>query len=79
MFVNGMGFRGIEQVMGVHHTTVITWVKQTGELLLDAYRPETIPEVGEFDEWETCVSSKTQDLDMVSLWITLDWVFWLGQ
>jgi transposase-like protein len=47
MYVNGMGFRGIERVKGVHHTTVITWVKQVGELLPDAYTPQTTPEVGE--------------------------------
>jgi transposase-like protein len=29
-YVNGMGFRGIERVIGVHHTTVITWVRQVG-------------------------------------------------
>lgn len=58
MYVNGMGFRGIERVKGVHHTTVITWVKQVGELLPDAYAPETIPEVGELDELETFVGSK---------------------
>jgi hypothetical protein len=58
MYVNGMGFRGIERVKGVHHTTVITWVKQVGELLPDAYTPEMIPEVGELDELETFVGSK---------------------
>ena len=64
MYVNGMGFRGIERVKGVHHTTVITWVKQVGELLPDAYTPEMIPQrtcphvVGELDELETFVGSK---------------------
>ena len=54
MYVNGMGFRGIERVKGVHHTTVITWVKLVGELLPNAYEPQTVPEVGELDErfWE---------------------------
>ena len=42
-----MYFRGIERVTGVHHTTVITWVRQVGEHLPDAYDPETTPEVGE--------------------------------
>jgi hypothetical protein len=56
--VNGPGFRAIERVKGVHHTTVITWVKQVGKLLPDAYAPETIPEVGELDELETFVGSK---------------------
>jgi hypothetical protein len=58
MHVNGMGFRGIERVTGVHHTTVITWVRQVGELLPNAYDPQTIPQVGELDELETFVGSK---------------------
>lgn len=58
MYVNGMGFRAIERVTGVHHTTLITWVKLIGEVLPDVYPPETIPEVGELDELETFVRSK---------------------
>lgn len=58
MYVNGMGFRGIERVTGVHHTTVITWVRQVGELLPNAYAPDTTPKVGELDELETFVHSK---------------------
>jgi transposase-like protein len=49
MYVNGMGFRAIERVKGVHHTTLITWVRQVGELFPDAYDPQTTPEVGELD------------------------------
>lgn len=60
--VNGMGFRGIERVKGVHHTTIMTWVKQVGELLPDAYDPDTSPSVGELDELETFVGTKKQDL-----------------
>jgi len=58
MYVNGMGFRGIERVTGVHHTTVINWVRQVGERLPSAYDPETTPEVGELDELETFVGQK---------------------
>jgi transposase-like protein len=58
MYVNGSGFRAIERVKGVHHTTVIDWVEQVGRNLPDAYEPETIPEVGELDELETFVGSK---------------------
>ncbi len=58
MYVNGMGFRGIERVTGVHHTTVIYWVKLVGKDLPDAYEPDSIPEVGELDELETFVGSK---------------------
>jgi transposase-like protein len=62
MYVNGMGFRAIERIKGVHHTSIINWVKQVGELLPNAYAPETIPMVGELDELETFVGQKKQDL-----------------
>lgn len=58
MYVNGSGFRAIERVKGVHHTTVIHWVKQVGQLLPDAYVRQLPPEVGELDELETFVGSK---------------------
>lgn len=53
-----MGFRAIERVTDVHHTTVIYWVKQLGELLEDAPKADEIPQVGELDELETFVGSK---------------------
>ena len=58
MTVNGMGFRGIERVTDIHHTTVLKWVQQVGDLLPDAYDPYEIPEVGELDELQTFVGSK---------------------
>ena len=66
MYLNGMGFRGIEKVTGIHHTTVINWVKQVGEHLPDAYDPDEIPEVGELDELQTFVGSKKQTLALDS-------------
>jgi len=53
-----MGFRAIERVTGVHHTTVIAWVKQLGAQLEDAPAASEIPQVGELDQLETFVSSK---------------------
>jgi hypothetical protein len=50
--------RAIERVKGVHHTTIIKWVKQVGELLPDAYNPTVIPQVCELDELETFVGLK---------------------
>ena len=58
MYLNGMGFRAIERVTGVHHTTVIYWVRQKGKKLPDSITPESIPRVGELDELETFVGSK---------------------
>lgn len=53
-----MGFRAIERSTGVHHTTVIYWLKQIGSQLPDAPPINEIPEVGELDELETFVGSK---------------------
>lgn len=53
-----MGFRAIERVKGVDHTTVITWVKKVAELLPNAYEPEEIPQVRELNELETFVGCK---------------------
>lgn len=53
-----MGFRAIERSTGVHHTTIINWLKQIGEQLPDAPEKDDIPEVGELDELETFVGSK---------------------
>jgi insertion element IS1 protein InsB len=58
MKVNGMGFRAIERVKNVHHTTLINWVKQVGKLLPDFHDAETTPQVGQLDELETFVGSK---------------------
>ncbi|BAQ66136.1 InsA protein [Geminocystis sp. NIES-3709] len=58
MYVNGMGFRAIERVKGVPHTTVINWVKDVAKLLPNSYQAETILKVGELDELQTFVGSK---------------------
>jgi IS1 family transposase len=69
MDVNGLGFRGIERVIGVAHTTVIDWLAQVGEHLPDAYDPEEISQVGELDKLETFVGRKR---DKVRIWIVVD-------
>ena len=58
MYVDGVGFWAMERVRGVHHTTLITGVKQVSNQLLEAYAPEAISEVGELDELQTFVGSK---------------------
>jgi transposase-like protein len=58
MYVNGMGFRAIARVTGLHHTTIIDWVKQVGTILPDYYHSGSIPLVGELDELQTFVGSK---------------------
>jgi len=64
-----MGFRGIERVKGVHHTTIIYWVKQLGEKLPDVPKEDMIPEVGELDELETFIGSKKT---LIWLWTAVN-------
>ena len=45
MYVNGLGFRAIERVTGVHHTTIINWVKQIGDRIEDYPPSQEIPEI----------------------------------
>jgi len=40
MYVNGLGFRGIERVTKVNHNTVIRWVRAAGE---EALKKRKIP------------------------------------
>ncbi len=62
MYVNGLGFRAIERLKNVHHTTVITWVKKTAEILPNSPESDEIPEITQIDELETFVGKKKQDL-----------------
>jgi IS1 family transposase len=56
MYLNGMGFRAIERVTEIHHTTIIDWVREAeAQLPEDEARP---PEVAELDELQTFVGSK---------------------
>jgi transposase-like protein len=43
MYVNGMGFRGIERVTNVNHNTVIRWVRAAGEEALKKRKITKIP------------------------------------
>ena len=43
MHVNGSGFRAIERVKKIDHTTVINWVKEVGNALPDTPNKSEIP------------------------------------
>jgi len=45
-----MGFRGRERVTGVHHTTIIGWVKIVGFKLNNLDLTGEIPEITQIDE-----------------------------
>ena len=57
MYLNGLGFRAIERITGIHHTTIINWVRESGEKLpLDI--EEDSPILTELDELQTYVAKK---------------------
>jgi transposase-like protein len=66
MYLNGLGFRAIERVKKVHHTTIITWVKKIGNELPNSSDRDEIPEVTQVDELQTFVGKKKQNLAMDS-------------
>ncbi len=60
MYVNGSGFRAIERVKKVHHTTVINWVREMGNALPNSPEYNEIPEITQVDELETFVGKKNK-------------------
>lgn len=69
MYVNGMGFRGIERVTGINHNIVINWVREAGLSLPDAPDSDEIPEITELDELQTFVGKKK---NKVWLWTAVN-------
>ncbi|MBV9386767.1 MAG: IS1 family transposase [Chroococcidiopsidaceae cyanobacterium CP_BM_ER_R8_30] len=68
MYLNGMGFRAIERVTEIHHTTIIDWVREA-EVQLPEDEEAEPPEVAELDELQTFVGSKKKK---VWLWTALN-------
>ena len=60
MYLNGMGFRGIERITGIHHTTIMNWVRESGEELPEDESEE--PELAELDELQTYIGRKTDKI-----------------
>ena len=52
MYFNGYGFRTIERLKKVHHTTVISWVKQIAAQLPQKSETTDIQEITEVDKKE---------------------------
>jgi insertion element IS1 protein InsB len=48
MYLNGMSFRAIERVTGIAHTTIVNWVRESGEDLPEDEPGE--PKSAELDE-----------------------------
>lgn len=58
LYVDGLGFRRIERVLGVSRQTVATWVNKHADALPPAPTPPAPLEVNELDELFTFVGKK---------------------
>lgn len=56
MYLNGMGFRGIERVTGIHHTTIMNWVRESAEDLPEDEDGD--PRIAELDEIQTYIGKR---------------------
>ena len=63
MYLNGMGFRAIERVTGIAHTTIMNWVKESGE------DEPGEPKLTELDELQTYVGRK---IDKIWIWTAIN-------
>ena len=60
MYLNGLGFRAIERITGIRHTTIINWVKESAQELPEDELEQ--PEIAELDELQTYVGRKTNKI-----------------
>jgi len=58
LYLEGMGFRAIERVVGVSHVSVINWVKKYGKALKKATESGKALSAAELDELCSYVGSK---------------------
>ncbi len=60
MYLDGINFRRIGRILGVHHTSVMNWVNAYAETVDEAPVPESAETV-EMDEVYTYIGSKKTD------------------
>lgn len=63
LYLEGVGFRGIERLTGVPHTTVLSWVKKLGDDI-EKFRPENTGKVSimELDEMWHFIQKKHKNV-----------------
>ena len=61
LYVDGLNFRRIARILGVHHQTVINWVTQAADHLPVTLPAPTEAETVELDELHTFVGQKKSE------------------
>jgi len=58
LYLEGLGFRSIERIMGISHVTVINWVKKYGKELSFLRKQDSVSKEVEVDELHSYVGDK---------------------
>lgn len=66
MYLNGMGFRGIERVTEIHHTTIIDWVRESSAQLPEDEATEPPKHCGTRRTANLCRQQKAEGLALDS-------------
>ena len=72
MYLEGLGFRSIERILGVSNVSVLNWVKALGSKIEEYRKPEGDIDIIEMDELHTYVQSKKTIVGSGLLLIGLD-------
>ncbi len=68
MYLNGLGFRGIERITGIHHTTIMNWLKESAETLPEEEETSS-PTVAELDELQTYIGKRSHK---IGIWTAIN-------
>ena len=58
LYLEGLGFRSIERIMGISHVTVMNWVKKYGKELSFLKKQDSVSKEVEVDELHSYVGDK---------------------
>jgi transposase-like protein len=72
LYLEGMGYRGIERVLKVSNVSVMNWIKAFGKQVEEYRKPEGNIDIIELDELHTYVASKKTIVGSGFLLIGLD-------
>ncbi len=80
-YLEGMSFRGIEEVLGDSHVTVLKWVRRWGQKIAALRREGEPKEVGQVQVDESCayVGAKKSESGYGCVWIeggAQCWISW---
>ncbi len=78
LYVDGMNLRRTARHVGVHHTTIMRWVKEYVHQLPKAPQPKQV-KTAEMDELFSFIGKKKNKIYLITMMIGKRAVFWAGK